>query len=61
MCFCRFDGGGQSRLNSLIKNRKIKNEKYPQQLKLWILKMVRRADRGGMDGGGTGAGDSSSP
>ena len=27
-----------------------KNEKHPRQLKLWIHKMVRRADRGGMDG-----------
>ena len=27
MCFCRFDGGGQSRLNSVMKNRKLKKLK----------------------------------
>jgi len=24
LCYCRFNGGGQSRLNSVIKNRKLK-------------------------------------
>ncbi len=24
LCFCHLDGGGQSRLNSVIKNRKLK-------------------------------------